>query len=273
MISIITAIRNQLPMNRLYFEFLKKYTIQPFELIIIDNASTDGSVEFFREQGAIVISNKSNYSYPHCQNQGIAVASFDVLAFFNNDLLVAPGWDVAMMDMMAKLQVEVVSFASNDRVENVPATYRLRNKWKWIKVPMQFLFGAGYANLKRMHRMMYGNWEKWSASRKTNFHNVLTEGFSGSCIACTRNALHKTGSWDERIMDADFDFYLRTKKRNIEAGDIQPIHMLQEIFFHHYGRLTARSKDYLPFADEANIISLTEKWGAEMDNLLKDIHR
>ena len=35
MISIITAIYNQLDMNKLYWEYLNKYTDHPFELIII----------------------------------------------------------------------------------------------------------------------------------------------------------------------------------------------------------------------------------------------
>ena len=39
MISIITAIRNQLPMNQIFYENLLCYTHGPFELIIIDNQS------------------------------------------------------------------------------------------------------------------------------------------------------------------------------------------------------------------------------------------
>ena len=48
-ISIITAIHNGLPFNQIYLENLKRYTHYPFELIIIDNASTDGSCDFFQK--------------------------------------------------------------------------------------------------------------------------------------------------------------------------------------------------------------------------------
>ena len=41
MISIITAVHNQLAMNKLFVESLHKYSTMPFELIIIDNASSD----------------------------------------------------------------------------------------------------------------------------------------------------------------------------------------------------------------------------------------
>lgn len=49
MISIITAIYNQLPMNQIFWEYLNKYTTVPYELIVIDNGSNDGSIEFFRD--------------------------------------------------------------------------------------------------------------------------------------------------------------------------------------------------------------------------------
>jgi GT2 family glycosyltransferase len=51
MLSIITAVHNLLPMNRLFWEYLQRYTALPFELIIIDNDSTDGSDRFFEAQG------------------------------------------------------------------------------------------------------------------------------------------------------------------------------------------------------------------------------
>ncbi len=273
MISIVTTIHNQFAMNRLYLEYLKRYSAHPFELIIIDNASTDESPDYFRRMGCKVITNDGNYSYPHCQNQGIAAASHSLIAFFNNDLLVSPRWDENLKTIMAGQQLDVVSFATNDRVENDKATFRLRNKWKWIKTPLEYLFGTSYTNLSLMHRLMYGNWEAWTAKRRQLFGHKVLEGFSGSCIVSTRNALEKTGNWDERIEAADFDFYLRTKKRNLESGDIKPIHILLGVYFHHYGRLTIKRKNHYPFVDKMNIITPEEKWGKEMDALLKDISR
>ena len=40
MISIIAAVHNQLPINKLFYDSLVKYTYHPFELIIIDNNSS-----------------------------------------------------------------------------------------------------------------------------------------------------------------------------------------------------------------------------------------
>ena len=86
MISIVTAVHNQIGMNRLFYETLKRNTRNVYELIIIDNNSTDGSREFFREHADTVIENHGNYSYPYCQNQGIAAARYDYLVFLNNDV-------------------------------------------------------------------------------------------------------------------------------------------------------------------------------------------
>ena len=63
MISIITAIYNQRSVNELFWHYLKLYTHFPFELIIIDNNSNDGSADFFESIGATVIRNQGNYSY------------------------------------------------------------------------------------------------------------------------------------------------------------------------------------------------------------------
>ena len=78
--------------------------------------------------------------------------------------------------------------------------------------------------------------------------------------------------WDERIQSADFDLYLRSKKRAVETQDIKPIHLALGVYFHHYSRLTFKSRHYIPFADADNLISLDEKWGPEKDALLHDIN-
>ena len=47
MLSIIVAVYNQLGHNQLFLEGIQRYTTGPYEVIVIDNHSTDGSVEFF----------------------------------------------------------------------------------------------------------------------------------------------------------------------------------------------------------------------------------
>jgi len=64
MISIITAVHNQLAVNRVFLDTLQKKTSTPYELIIVDNHSTDGSLEFFEQAGATIIKNPENQCSP-----------------------------------------------------------------------------------------------------------------------------------------------------------------------------------------------------------------
>jgi GT2 family glycosyltransferase len=270
MISIITAIHNQLEMNEIFWENLKKYTHYPFELIIIDNHSSDGSKEFFIEKGATVIANQANYSYPYTQNQGIKIATNDIFAFLNNDIIVCPNWDKLLLETMQANKLDIITSCGIEQVENKQATILLRRKWNYAKNFVN-LFPTSQNSLRLMHKLMYGNWEKFCTSRDQKFHNQVKEGFVGHSVFCTRRALDLIGPWDEKLQAADFDIYMRSKKRNIAFGDIKPCHIALNIYNHHYIRLTVRSKP-IPFADAANIIKFEDKWSdTERKALLKDI--
>lgn len=118
MISIITAIYNQIKMNRLYLESIRRSTVSDWELIVIDNGSDDGSAEFFENAGdnIKVIRNDGNYSYPYCQNQGIKIAEGDIYAFLNNDIMLSRGWDIKLSGILGKDGYEAVTLVSNDNM-------------------------------------------------------------------------------------------------------------------------------------------------------------
>ena len=125
MISIITAAHNQLPMNQLFVQHLKEATRHPYELIVIDNASTDGSANFFESIGATVIRNPVNYSYPHSQNQGVAKAQYDWLAFLNNDIMVSPGWDQVLVNTMLNYRIVDVLVHTWDLAKSIGVSVKL----------------------------------------------------------------------------------------------------------------------------------------------------
>lgn len=266
MISIITAIYNQLPMNMLFWEYLQKYTTTPFELIIIDNGSTDGSREFFQSlpsNTVKVIANDGNYSYPHCQNQGIAVAQYNILVFFNNDLLVSPQWDTRLLKVLGKDKREILSFASNDRLYNNPETKKISRKWKRIKYALIFLCGQRRFSLQLMHRLCYGNWEKYTEKifKRYGFSYVI--GFSGSAIAATRSAVEKLAMWDKTQQGADFNLFYSSCFRSETLHDIEPMATVNGIFIHHYRRLTMYGENYPPFKDRHNLKTWEDNWTVE----------
>lgn len=265
MISIITAIYNQLPMNKLYWDYLTRYTDGEFELIVIDNCSTDGSREFFSskaDKGVVVIENSENYSYPYCQNQGIERAKGDILVFFNNDILVSPHWDSRLCEVVGKDGRDVVSLGSNDRIFSEKVTKQISHRWKMVKYPVITIFGQRDFGLRLMRRLCYGNWEKFCERQYKKYGLTFSLGFSGSSIVMTRAGLSKIGLWDISQQAADFDTYYRTCERSEKFGDIEPMSIINGIFVNHYRRLTLYVS-YPPFADRANLRSLSDKWSAD----------
>ena len=265
-ISIITAVYNQLAMNQIYWENLVKNTQHPFELIVIDNASTDASADFFESVGARVIRNAGNYSYPVSQNQGIAIAKGEWLAFLNNDIIVSEGWDAALIANAVHNQLDVITSCGIERIESKAATKKLRRRWNRIR-GLVGLFGTGRRSLLLMHKWMYGNWSAFCQNRRERFKYQSVEGFVGNTVMFSRRALDILGPWDETQQAADFDLFLRTAMRAREVGDIRPMHIALDCFNHHYIRLTMKG-GYPPFVDRDKLIPLDQKWTAEQRALL-----
>jgi len=87
-VSFIILSYNTLEYTRNCIESIRKNTLESTrEIVIVDNASTDGSVEWLREQKDIVLrENKENSGFPKGCNQGIEVANIENDIFLlNND--------------------------------------------------------------------------------------------------------------------------------------------------------------------------------------------
>ena len=272
MISIITAIHNQLPMNILFWKFLRKYTEGVFELIIIDNGSTDGSREFFqslsKDYPVTVIVNNGNYSYPYCQNQGIEIARYDILAFLNNDILLPPGWNTKISSIIGVNGFDVLSLGGTDRILDLKTSKKIQRKWKRIKYPLRALFDQRLFALRLMSYLCFGNWEKYCKNIYSKYGNTLTYGFCGSAIIMNRKALDKLGNWDLSQQGADFDLMTRTIKRHITHKDIKPCAVVNGIFHHHFRRVSANIT-FPPFEDKDNLIPIETKWEKEHEYLQK----
>lgn len=272
MISIITAIHNQLGVNRLYYESLIRNTVNPFELIIIDNNSTDGSCEYFENLSNVkVIRTGANYNYPYCQNLGIKHSNYDILCFFNNDLILTKNWDVRMVHILeSNKNIQALSFASNDHLENKKVHKKLSRKWKRIKYPIQYIAGNSSSVLQLMMRLMYGNLDNFSEKRFQKWKYKTIEAYSGSSIVLKRGILEKIGLWDERIQTADYDLFNRMKEYSLKNKSALPLQLALGIYIHHFQKLTIK-KAYPPFANKKDMISIFDKWGEKTDQLRKDI--
>uniref|UniRef100_C6E7H8 Glycosyl transferase family 2 n=1 Tax=Geobacter sp. (strain M21) TaxID=443144 RepID=C6E7H8_GEOSM len=94
--SIVIPVFNKVEFTRLCLETLYVNTPRDlFELIIIDNASSDGTAEYLAAQegpGVQIISNAKNVGYTIACNQGAAKASGKYIVFLNNDTEPQKGW-------------------------------------------------------------------------------------------------------------------------------------------------------------------------------------
>lgn len=235
-----------------------------WELIVIDNGSTDGSAEFFEAAGenVHVIRNDGNYSYPHCQNQGIQVARGDVLAFLNNDILLSKGWDIRLNGILGKDGYEFLTLSSNDHMLKQREAKKINRRFKWVKYPLMKIFGASEFALNMMRKLTYGDFDKFSEKIWKRYGLKTKYGFAGSAVVMTRRGLEISGGWDPTQQGADFDLFFRTVERYREKGDIKPMSVVGGIYHHHYSRLTFHHK-FPPYKDAENIQTLEDKWSSE----------
>ncbi len=74
--SIVIVTHNQLEYTRQCLDSVRRLTDEPYELIVVDNGSTDGTVEYLRAMpGVRLIVNDGNRGFPAAANQGIAAAT------------------------------------------------------------------------------------------------------------------------------------------------------------------------------------------------------
>jgi glycosyltransferase involved in cell wall biosynthesis len=96
--SIIVPCWNQLEFTRQCVAALKKHTRPPWELIVIDNGSTDHTDRYLagvQDAAAVpvtVITNPVNRGFPAAINQGLKAARGEYLVLLNNDAVVTDGW-------------------------------------------------------------------------------------------------------------------------------------------------------------------------------------
>jgi O-antigen biosynthesis protein len=95
--SIIVPCWNQLEFTQQCLAALKTHTSPSWELIVIDNGSTDGTDLYLasaRDLAAVpvtVVSNTTNLGFPAAINQGLQLARGEYLVLLNNDVIVTDG--------------------------------------------------------------------------------------------------------------------------------------------------------------------------------------
>ena len=104
--TIIIPNYNGLSFMEPCFESLKEQTVRDFKVLVVDNGSTDGSVEWLKEHRVPSIFLKENTGFSGAVKTGIRAADTPYVLLLNNDTRVEPGFVAAMeraMDQSPKI--------------------------------------------------------------------------------------------------------------------------------------------------------------------------
>jgi len=91
--TIIIPTYNALKYTKLCIDSIRLTTSFPYEIIIVDNGSTDGTREYIENQKNIkLIKSKTNLGYAGACNLGIKESDSDYIIISNNDIFFTPYW-------------------------------------------------------------------------------------------------------------------------------------------------------------------------------------
>ncbi len=241
-VSIIIPTHNKLPFTRLCLESLYHNTDYPnFELIVVDNASTDGTrayLEGLKQSipNMQVIFNEHNEGFAHANNQGIMRSRGDYIILLNNDTIVTPGWLSRLIHHLERdKQIGMVG----------PVTNSAGNEQ---------MIPAAYANLEELETFAQ---RRFITHEEQSFEIEMLAMF---CVTIPRKIVDQVGLLDERFELGTFedDDY----SHRVKLGGYKLI-CAEDVFVHHFGRGTMGEQGdeaYLKLF-ERNRQRFEAKWG------------
>lgn len=174
--SIIILTYNELALTKQCLNSVHKHTnVDDIELIIVDNGSTDGTVDYLKSLEKVqTIFNGKNLGFAKGCNQGVEVATGENILFLNNDTIVTKNWLQSMLKVLYK----------SEKVGMVGPVSNYVSGHQKIDVPYQTIneidiFASEYCkeNLEKTRQVLR---------------------LVGFCLLVKRDLIIKIGSFDER---------------------------------------------------------------------------
>lgn len=127
MVSIILLTYNQWPVTKACLDSIKENVSIPHEVIVVDNASKDETVEELKKcEEVYAIYNKTNMGFPAGCNIGLAAAKGDIVWFLNNDTIVPKNSLERMVNLLLSDEsIGMVGPVTNriSGIQQIPVTY------------------------------------------------------------------------------------------------------------------------------------------------------
>ena len=208
MISVIILTHNRLPMLRRCVESILKNSGPDYEIIIIDNGSTDGTPEALSAvKGLKILRFERGVELSKCRNAGIDAARGGAIAFTDDDCVVAEDW-------LSRIARDLESF---DAVGGAVKPYGdIKKPWWWhdelnwmpgLSVPGLYGPLAGEVYLPQSANLAY----RTDILKKLRF----SENFDGI--------------WQKNMTREDSDLWMRTRDggyRTLIDTDLTVYHKL-----------------------------------------------
>lgn len=227
--SIIILTYNQLDFTQKCVESIRQFTrADQYELIVVDNQSNDGTVEWLQQQADLsVVVNNQNCGLPEGYNQGMELAQGDNVLLLKNDTVVTSGWlDNLLACLYSQEEIGAVGPVTNS-CTNYQAI--------WVN----------YQNLIEMQSFAQGH----NHSDPNTWEERLK--LVDYCLLIKQEVLSKVGLFDEAFSPSGFeddDLSLRIRLAGYK------LMVCKDTFIHHFALVS-----YMPGAENRN--KFIAKWG------------
>ncbi|MGV0959939.1 MAG: glycosyltransferase [Limnohabitans sp.] len=212
-ISVIVLTYNNLELTKAcLLSILEKSNYTNFELIIVDNASTDGSIGWLREfkknnNNIELIENRTNVGFSAGNNIGLTAATGEYIVILNNDTIVTHNWLITLMHHL-----------KDDPTIGLigPVTNNIGNEAK---------INITYNNISEMHFIS----EFYTRENIGKTYPLRTAAFF--CVMMHRSTFQKVGLLDEafgRGFFEDDDYCRRIENIGLK------IVCAEDVFIHHH---------------------------------------
>lgn len=235
--SIVIVTHNQLDVTKRCIESIRRHTAEgDYELIVVDNASADGTVDWLKAQSDVrLIETGSNAGYARGCNEGAAAATGDRILLLNNDTVVTPRW------------LEQLALAL-DGGEDVAAVGPVTNY-------------AGYGQTVETTYNTPEELERFAEAYNAASPSLWEERLKliGFCMLISRRAWEAVGPLDEAYGIGNYeddDWCLRARRFGYR------LLLCKDTFVHHEGSATFRDRQELHRKlMHDNAIVFQRKWG------------
>lgn len=246
--SIVVPTFNQFNFTKEFLKSLLSKTNNNFEIIIVDNASSDNTIEYLnslseKEVRIKRVQNNENLGFPIAVNQGIKKAKGNFILIANNDIVLTNNWLERMIEVAeSDPKIGIVGPISNS-VSGV-----------------QIDTNANYKSIDEMHRYA----KKVSKESKGQVFEFPRVAFL--CTLIKRDVIEKIGGLDERFSPGNFeddDFCLRAQIAGYKTV------IAKDVFIHHYGSKSFKADGEKKYFNrlEINRKLFVDKWGADPDEI------